>query len=134
YRDETDSYRGFMASDRPGGKGGDDIYSFSYSKPRTVIVLTGSTSDRKTGRPLPDVSVTLADSEGGIVAGKRSDSTGWFEFQADPERTYTVLGRKNGYHADSVSVSTVGAPYPDTLKVALRLEPVLYVGLTFELK
>ena len=134
YAEDGTGYRGFLSSDRRGGKGGDDIYSFSYEKPKIIIILKGTTSDKATGERLPATSVTLYDGEREIVAKKSSSDTGTFEFELDREQAYKVLGQKEGYHADSAAVSTYGITKSDTLEVALLLEPVFRVGQTFELE
>src|SRR5690606_38188322 len=100
YDEDDERTRGFLSSDRRGGKGGDDIYSFSIEKPRIVIILQGTTSDKTTGERLPTADVTLYDGERQIVAKKNSSDDGTFEFILDRNRDYTVLGQKSGYHAD----------------------------------
>lgn len=134
YGEDESGFRGFLASDRKGGKGKDDIYSFSFAKPKVIIVLKGTTSDKATGERLPAATVTLYDGEREIVAKQQSGSEGTFEFVLDRDRDYTVLGQKEGYHADSAKVSTQGFTQSDTLEVALLLEPVFRVGQTFELE
>ncbi|WP_257668191.1 OmpA family protein [Parapedobacter tibetensis] len=133
--DENDmGYHGFLSSNRRGGKGGDDIYSFSFERPKIIIILRGTTSDKNTGERLPAASVTLYDGKREIVAKKSSSNEGTFEFTLDRDMDYTVLGQKQGYHADSAKVSTQGISKSDTLEVALLLEPVFKVGDTFELE
>ena len=126
--------RGFLSSDRRGGKGGDDIYSFSMEKPRILIILKGTTSDKATGERLPAADVTLYDGERRIIAKKSSSDAGTFEFVLDRDRDYIVLAQKEGYHADSAKVNTQGIVKSDTLEVALLLEPIFQVGQTFELE
>ncbi|MFC7526906.1 OmpA family protein [Parapedobacter sp. GCM10030251] len=125
---------GYLSSNRTGGKGSDDIYSFTYEKPRIVIILQGTASDKNTKDRLADVSVTLYDGKREIVARKRTDGSGTFEFVLDRDRQYTVLGQKEKYHGDSARVSTAGITMSDTLEVALLLEPIFEVGRTFELE
>ncbi|WP_079718355.1 OmpA family protein [Parapedobacter luteus] len=134
HREEGDSFHGFLASDRPGGKGGDDIYSFSFEKPKIIIILNGTTADKATGERLPATAVTLYDGQRKIVAKVNSGNDGTFVFELDPGCDYTVLGQKEGYHADSAKVSTLGITKSDTLEVALLLEPVFRPGQTFELE
>ncbi len=132
--ESEDGYRGFLSSNRRGGKGNDDIYSFAYENPRIVIILKGTTSDKATGERLPATAVTLFDGSREIVAKKSSSDLGTFEFVLERGRDYTVLGQKEKYHADSAKVSTHGITRSDTLEVALLLEPVFTVGQTFELE
>ncbi|MFC3196207.1 OmpA family protein [Parapedobacter deserti] len=134
YREDEAAYRGFLSSDRRGGKGGDDIYSFSLEKPKIIIILSGTTADKASGERLPATAVTLYDGVRTIVAKKNSSDAGTFEFVLDRDRDYTVLGQKEGYHADSAKVSTRGITQSDTLEVALLLEPIFTVGKTFELE
>src|SRR5690606_25568862 len=125
---------GYLSSNRPGGQGSDDIYSFTFEKPKIIIVLKGTTADKHTGERLAGTGVTLYDGNREIVAKRSSDGSGTFEFVLDPDKSYTVLGQKEKYHADSARVSTVGIKQSDTLEVALLLEPVFEVGKTFELE
>lgn len=130
----TEGIAGYLSSNRKGGKGGDDIYSFTYEKPKIVIRLRGTTSDKQTGERLAAASVTLYDGNREIVAKKSSSSEGTFEFVLDREKSYTILGQRERYHADSAKVNTVGITKSDTLEVALLLEPIFEVGKTFELE
>lgn len=125
---------GYLSSNRKGGKGGDDIYSFAFEQPKIIILLRGTTSDKHTGERLPAVAVTLFDGKREIVAKKTSTDEGVFEFVLDRDQAYTVLGQHEGYHADSAKVNTVGIAKSDTLEVALLLEPIFEVGKTFELE
>ena len=131
--EDEESMAGYLSSNRKGGKGGDDIYSFSFEKPRIIIILMGTTSNKQTGERI-DATVTLFDGEREIVAKKSSGAEGAFEFVLDRNRSYTVLANKEGYHADSAKVSTVGITKSDTIEVALLLEPVFRIGDTFELE
>ncbi|MGK6353322.1 OmpA family protein [Parapedobacter sp. DT-150] len=132
--EETEAEQwGFLSSDRRGGKGSDDIYAFAFEKPKMVIVLEGTTSDKTTGERMP-ATVTLFDGQRAIVAKMNSGDQGIFTFMLDRDRDYTVLGQQEGYHADSAKVSTHGMVVSDTLAAALLLEPVFEVGQTFELE
>ncbi|GGG74344.1 cell envelope biogenesis protein OmpA [Parapedobacter pyrenivorans] len=131
--EDGNGYRGFLSSNRSGGKGGDDIYSFSFDKPKIIILLRGTTSDKQTGGRI-EAAVTLFDGKREIIAKKSSGTPGDFEFVLDRNQAYTVLGQKEGYHADSAKVSTRGITRSDTLEVALLLEPMFEVGKTFELE
>src|SRR3546814_17053906 len=125
YEEDGVGYRGFLSSDRRGGKGSDDIYSFSYEKPKIIIILKGTTSDKATGERLPATSVTLYDGVREIVAQKSSSGTGTFEFVLDRNQAYTVLGQKEAYQADSAKVNTHGINKSATLAGALLLKPNL---------
>ncbi len=131
--DGEEGIAGYLSSNRKGGQGNDDIYSFTFEKPKIIIILRGTTSNKQTGDRI-EATVTLLDGKREIVARKSSGDAGTFEFVLDRNQTYTVLGQKEGYHADSAKVSTMGITQSDTLEVALLLEPVFKVGDTFELE
>lgn len=132
--DDEERVMGYLSSNRQGGKGGDDIYSFVMGKPKIIIILQGTASDRKTGDRLAEVSVTLFDGEREIVGRKLSDGSGRFEFELERGKSYRVVGEKAKYKGDSANVTTVGIVRSDTLDVALLLDPHFEVGKTFELK
>lgn len=125
---------GYLASNRRGGVGSDDVYSFTYEKPKIVLVLKGTTSDKSSGERLAQATLTLYDGEREIVARRLSDEEGTFEFVLQANRDYKVVGQKERYHADSAAVSTQGITISDTLEVALLLEPIYEVGKTFEIE
>src|SRR5690606_18963556 len=116
--------KGYFSSNRPGGKGGDDIYAFSYEKPAMVLALSGITYDKNTGNVLPGAEVILYSGRREIKARSVSDQEGRFFFALDRDVAYNVTGQKAWYHADSAKVSTLGITKSDTISVSLYLEPV----------
>ena len=132
--DSPEGMAGYLSSNRKGGMGNDDIYAFIQEKPRVVIMLAGTAANKETGDRLPAASIVLYGNGHEIVAKKTADGDGQFAFTLTPGQQYTVLGQKEGFHADSARVSTEGMTKSDTLHVALRLEPVFEKGRTFELE
>src|SRR5690606_28916088 len=64
YYIDTDSNNGFFSSNREGGKGNDDIYSFTELRPLVLDcnqMLHVKVRDGKTGELLTDAQVTLSD-------------------------------------------------------------------------
>ncbi len=60
----SDGRLGYFASNRPGGKGGLDIYRFELSSKlagREVTYLSGYVTDSLTGEPIVDQAIPLAD-------------------------------------------------------------------------
>ncbi|MFC6099974.1 OmpA family protein [Olivibacter domesticus] len=123
---------GYMSSNRKGGVGSDDIYSFTYLKPTFNVVLSGVTYDKESEEPLPETNVTLLDERGEVLALKTSKEKGQFEFEVDVEKAYSVLGERVGYYPDSAHTNTNGLNPGDTVKVALYLDQ-LKQGKTFRL-
>lgn len=104
-----DNTKGLFSSDREGGKGSDDIYSFTaFNKFLTVsgkILLSQNIKD-----PVKNAKVTLLTEEGNIVNITTTDSTGFFKFDnLDPDKKYMLkldendpelINKKRYYMAD----------------------------------
>ncbi|WP_299391483.1 OmpA family protein [uncultured Gelidibacter sp.] len=95
---------GYFSSNRPGGKGGDDIYSFNAEPCKQKI--EGIARDIKTNEVLANVEVKLINKAGKIIATVMTTETGAFAFDADCDKTYTVLGSKKDYKDDLKQVAT----------------------------
>lgn len=120
--------KGFLSSNRTGGAGGDDIYSFLYEKPKIIITLEGVAIHKETRDPLPASRITLYSPEGNIIARKAADENGGVRFSLDKGTDYIVRGEHEGFHADSSFIASV-FPQADTiLSVVLELEPMFKVG------
>jgi outer membrane protein OmpA-like peptidoglycan-associated protein/tetratricopeptide (TPR) repeat protein len=86
---------GYFSSDRPGGRGSDDIYEFSFVDKSTEVsgyVLTSM----DTSQPAIDHKVILMDSSGNVVANTRTDKRGFFKFEnLESSKNYMVLMDEN---------------------------------------
>ncbi|TKC04469.1 OmpA family protein [Pedobacter frigoris] len=129
-----DEISGYLSSNRQGGKGGDDIYSFTNLKPKLIFALKGTTLNKKTGEVLPATAVSLFGNGRRIVARQDSKEDGTFFFDLEANTNYKVLGQKLKFFSDSATVSTKGLVKSDTLVATLRLQPLLEVGQVFVLE
>lgn len=125
---------GYLSSNRKGGKGGDDIYSFDIEKRKVILALKGQTYDQSTGQLLPLTDVTLLTGQQKVKGKQLTADSAKFFFELDKETTYTVLGQKAKYYSDSVRVTTLGATKSDTLEVKLYLKPLFVVNTKIEIK
>lgn len=85
-----DVNKGYFSSDRTGGTGNDDIYSFlALNKFLTVsgkILLSKDVND-----PAKNASVMLLDENGNVLKVSSTDNTGFFKFDnLDPDGKYMV--------------------------------------------
>ncbi len=119
---------GYLSSNRKGGVGNDDIYSFSNIKPKMILALKGLTVNKKTGETITAAMVTLYANGRQIVAKQSSSADGTFFFELAKGTDYTVLGQKEKFYGDSATVTTKGLTKSDTLSVTLRLEPLYEIG------
>lgn len=100
---DASNAKGYFSSNRPGGKGDDDIYSFT----RLTNVLLGIVVDCNTQQPIEGSQVELI--ENGKVMQKRNTNTkGGFSFPISPGKAYVVKASKNNYDDGSQQISTVG--------------------------
>lgn len=92
--------KGFFASNRRGGKGDDDIYSFSRLLPEELNLnaIAGVVTEQITGEVMPEALVTLLDENNIKLKEVISDKDGSFVFEdLDGNTKYTVKTSKEGY-------------------------------------
>lgn len=118
--------RGFFTSNRDGGKGDDDIYTFINEDPNLKIVnyyLEGVTKTKDENDKeiiLRNVIVKLLDYNGEILDETETGLDGKFRFRVYEHEHYTLLGEKKDskvkYLTTRVTFNTVGrAVNRDTL-------------------
>lgn len=98
------SKTGYFSSNRPGGKGSDDIYGFNAELCKQLI--EGIARNSKTNDILEGVEVKLINKNGKIIATVMTTATGKFEFNADCDKNYTVVGSKSDYKDALKEVAT----------------------------
>lgn len=89
--------KGYFASNREGGAGDDDIYSFLVK--RSIFgskKIIGVAKDRK-GRILPETEVSLYDNAGKVLGTVKTLADGAYEFEAEADKLYTLNGVKPKY-------------------------------------
>ena len=86
---------GYFSSDRKGGKGKDDIYSFVFID--NSIPLTGRVLfSFRAADFVPNVEVSVLDNDGKVIAITKTDSAGLFKFSnLKPETDYIVKVDEN---------------------------------------
>ncbi len=97
--------RGYFSSNRPGGKGDDDIYEFIIRRAET-IQISGKVFDLVSGSPIPNATILLKDSQNNEVLQvvANTDPEGRYRFDVDFDTEYTVIGVKNGYFQKELKV------------------------------
>lgn len=115
--------RGFFSSNRPDGKGDDDIYTFLNEDPNLKTVnyyLAGQTRSRDEDNKeeiLGNVKVQLLDFEGEVIDEVTTEADGKFNFRVYEHERYTLYGEKQGSEAENYFVtrldfSTIGKSIP----------------------
>lgn len=100
---------GFFASNRPGGKGDDDLYRFIAMK----YFLQGQTRDRNSNSIIvPGTKVTLKNEQGLVVDSITSDSQGNFHLDLPFEMDLVISAEKKGYDIlEDIGFSTRGLTF-----------------------
>ncbi|MCB0769655.1 MAG: PD40 domain-containing protein [Flavobacteriales bacterium] len=99
--------RGFFSSNRPGGVGDDDIYSFEMlGELEQRYLVTGVVIDDENGSPLIDLEVKLEDKEGRLLATTRTDVRGEYTFPVEKDREYRLVAEMKGRYPGEQNLST----------------------------
>ncbi len=92
---DSENKTGYFSSNRKGGKGEDDIYSFSSLKKKQF--LRGKIFDKKTKEVLSKALVQLIDAKGKILDTLRTKEDGSYMFEVKYRQKYVIRGSKNNY-------------------------------------
>jgi outer membrane protein OmpA-like peptidoglycan-associated protein len=113
--------KGYFTSDRPGGKGGDDIYAMTLERPLgNSMRVEGIAFDRRTRQPMPGTVVELKDSLGNVLTSVTTGADGSYTVDLEPARNYTLAGATVGYRP-AVSDLSSGPEVDTVFKQDLRL-------------
>ncbi|MFN5461017.1 MAG: carboxypeptidase regulatory-like domain-containing protein [Bacteroidota bacterium] len=97
---------GYFASNREGGKGDDDIYSFNLLKPFNFGKTIKGKAKDKDGNLLAGTNIQLKDNNGNVIGEVTTDDSGNFSFSIDDENSFQLNGKKDGFNPGMSSVKT----------------------------
>jgi len=119
---DDDTKNGFISSNRDASRLGDDnIYTIKNIKPVCDVLISAKVVNTKTGKPIPQASVTLTDKDGNPIKTKLTDDEGHAEFLIECNRKVTVEGRAEEYENNKADVA---ATYDDEVAVKIALNPI----------
>jgi len=105
---DPDSKEGYFASNRPDGKGSDDIYQLKETKPLIIEsckqFIAGIITDVDTKLPLEKALVVLQDGDKKEIGSVTTTADGSFKFIVGCSQNYMVLASKELYSKNSKSV------------------------------
>lgn len=113
-----DGKSGFFSSNRTGGFGGMDIYSFSVDQKSILGVVRD-----KTGNLLEGVTITLLNTEDNSELYTTTDENGQYEFQVDADQNFKILGEKQDYFNADGKASTSMSERSVTVDLILEKDP-----------
>lgn len=110
--------RGFFTSNRDGGKGDDDIYTFINEDPNLRVVnyflqgITYMVRKDSTKEILPNTKVSLLDPQGDVMQDFVTGNDGKFLFRVYENENYELLGETDGFITKRQSYTTIGKSVP----------------------
>lgn len=95
-----DSWSGYFSSNRLGGKGEDDNYSFEVNKIDLMVV----SYDDYTRKPIAGSKISLLSDYGGVLDSKIADQDGAVEFAIQPKTKYKLLANHKTYISETKNI------------------------------
>ena len=127
-----ETQKGFFASNRKGGKGDDDIYSFKKldveEVPENLNAIAGVVTELVTGDLMPKALVTLLDENNIKLKEMVAEEDGSFLFEdLDGNTKYTIKTTRGEYFDEEVSVTTKDNEVINTEIAMRRLKEMIAV-------
>lgn len=102
---DPEKLSGYFTSNRPGGKGDDDNYSFKINK----IELRVNTLEKATSQILPETQVQLVNSTGSVLDTQVSDKKGVVNFSVKMGENYKIQADKNSFNPEQKAIAINGS-------------------------
>lgn len=126
---DRNTNQGVLSSNRPGGKGDDDLYSFiNTGTPFVFEYMTsikGRVMDLNSSNPLESAVLVLLDKDNNEVARTVADANGNYTFEnVSSNAMYTIQGSKESYSTAGIEV--FAKLYGDNISKDIRLNKDVY--------
>jgi outer membrane protein OmpA-like peptidoglycan-associated protein len=112
---------GYIASNRDGGQGSDDIYRFTMAKPISFGWTVEGVARDMSGKALPGTRIVLRNSEGSVIGEDFTDDAGNFSFETELPGSFVLVGTRSNYFQGE-SVVAVREDSPDEIMKDVILE------------
>ena len=105
---DSEKLKGYFSSNRPGGMGDDDIYSFVQTTANPICdqIITGIVKDTVSGLRVRSAFVALIDEGGNQLRKQETGVDGSFYFGVDCASKYTIEVTKEDYFGNVLDVNT----------------------------
>ena len=124
-----DGKTGYFSSNRAGGKGSDDIYSFQLTRPFVFkMKIEGTIFDQNTKRILAGSTVYLKDVNGNIISSVVTDDKGNYSFDVEPNKEFVILAQNKDYTENNTNVKT-SPQSGSSIKADVELTKTPLIGL-----
>ena len=112
---------GYLASNREGGQGDDDIYKFFRERDFTV---KGIVTDEITGEPLENAKVLLSDSKGEIIFQAHTGPDGYYEKLIERNENFQINADKQKFENKIKSFNSFNQEAFTEMIVNISLDPL----------
>ena len=86
--------KGYFTSNRTGGAGDDDIYSFELLKGLEMGKKLKGVAKDKAGNPIPNTFIQLLDEQGNVIDTLTTKDDGSYTFLVDSDKKFKLIGTK----------------------------------------
>ncbi len=117
--------KGYFSSNRTGGSGGDDIYSFDILKDLGIGKKIEGIAEDKDGNIIPKTFITLRDNKGNTLDTVTTKDDGAFVFLVDSDKKFKLSGKKEKYNEGDTVASTFGKEFIVKANVVLLKEEIV---------
>lgn len=101
--------KGYVSSNRDGGKGMDDIYEVTMLKPMLKSkVIEGTIRDQNSKSGLANVTIKILDDQGNTLKETTTNESGYFSLDAEPDMNYKVVASLSNYRDADKQINTSG--------------------------
>jgi outer membrane protein OmpA-like peptidoglycan-associated protein len=119
----TDGTSGYFSSNKPGGKGSDDIYFFNVLEPfKAKKQLNGFAKD-ELDSIIAEVKVFLYDANNALIDSVITNEKGEYQFAVSDEGKFTVKGIKEAYREDQKMVDAAEINEDSSYDLVLKKLP-----------
>ena len=135
----SDRTEGFFSSNRPGGRGADDIYAFrnyeyDVKSKQTSLTGVGYVKEMGSDKPLSNATVFLFSAKKGSVLVLKTNEQARYEAELDYNEIYLVKAMKNGYIFDCTSFRTPSESIDTPFNVSDLHLPRIELNKVFEVE
>jgi len=124
FLNDTQQKNGYVASNRDGGSGDDDIYRFNQLRPYGDKIISGFITDRYRLDSIASAVVYAYDSKGILLDSTTSDSLGFYTFSLNAEGTISLVSKKERFEDEQVSVDL--SAEETEYSVNIKMTPILH--------
>jgi outer membrane protein OmpA-like peptidoglycan-associated protein len=102
---------GYISSNRTGGSGDDDIYSFDILKDLGIGKRLQGIAKEKNGTELPNSFITLLDTKGNVLDTLTTRDSGKYSFLVKSDADFKLKGEKKTYWEGDNTANTFGKEF-----------------------